>query len=311
MFNLFNFPTIISFLKNQSKIFTTVGNSEVVIHCPYCDDATRKRAFNHGHCYLSAQHPVWHCFRCESSGSLPRLLLDYGFSDDEVFKDLKYYINFKFKTDSYKNIINDKTKKTFNIDIHTKNHMFKDKHLDDFKNIEKYINKRIGSLIDYNQFGMVGGKLEGGKNCIHFINSNGERNVSRYITGNKRYKKYNPDLLNLYFFQKWNFDLYDNIVLAEGPFDIINLYLYTNHKKTFFISMNGKNYFSTLNHLLMTELLLGKYKIIYLFDNDVKNYKYIIKKSKILIDKLNSNIKIDFLLPLIGKDVGDFPATIT
>jgi hypothetical protein len=59
--------------------------------------------------------------------------------------------------------------------------------------------------------------------------------------------------------------------------------------------------------MVLTELLLGKYDINIIFDKDILNYKYILNYIK-KISKSNTDICVKGYLPLIGKDVGEFPA---
>ena len=85
--DLRNLPEVINFLKNSAAVFQDSGN-EYVTHCPYCDDALRPNARSHGHLYISKTSPVFHCFRCETSGHLGTLLRDLGFTDNSVLNEL-------------------------------------------------------------------------------------------------------------------------------------------------------------------------------------------------------------------------------
>ena len=94
MFDIKQFPEIISHLQFYSSVFTDKGN-ELIVFCPYCDDATRKVNPTHGHCYIANNMPVFHCFRCGASGSLVRLLIFTGFENTDIIEYLSKISNYK------------------------------------------------------------------------------------------------------------------------------------------------------------------------------------------------------------------------
>ncbi len=97
------------------------------------------------------------------------------------------------------------------------------------------------------------------------------------------------------------------IVIKEGCFDAINLYLYSNVFKndSFYISVCGKKYISCVEYLLLNHITIGSYTIHLVFDNDCYDYKKYLTLSKKLIEMYNPHIKIKGWLPTIGKDVSE------
>ncbi len=300
MFNINNYPDVTNYLRSVSGIFKKIGSTEYQMYCPYCGDSTRRSNPSHGHLYLAVNSPVFNCFRCDMSGLLVRLLDDVEYENRSIIDEISSFISVNYVKDHSKRIIirndNNIVKKIENI-----NNKFKESSSDEYIKLSNYLVSRIGELIDYNKFGIVFG--EG----ISFINSNSELISTRYITGKKRYKIYD-NTSGLYFFQSWDFERYKSIVLAEGIFDIINLYLYNRlFRGSLFIAINGKKYISTIERLMSTEITIGNYDIHCIFDKDVKSYGYFLNKSRNIIENINNNINLYGYLPMFTNDVGDYP----
>lgn len=298
------YPIILDFFKKRSSYFKISGN-ELIIHCPYCDDGLRKNANHHGHLYISLNNPVFHCFRCEMSGGLNLLLKDLDFYDINIINDLKLKNNFNIiKTNNIFDTINSQR-----IDFYSKNLNYKLGNIAEYEKFEKYIYKRLIKYVDYSFFRITPEKINNNL-CVSFYNYNNKFTTARIINpmNNYRYIK-SKNNNELYFFQKMDFDTYENVVIAEGPFDIISLYLFSffDSKKTFFISMLGKNYIKTIDWLILNHLLIGKFNINLIFDNDNKYMNHILKISKKVVNRLNYKISVRGYAPVLSNDVNEIP----
>jgi hypothetical protein len=309
MFELTKIQQIVDHLHSISKLYKDQAG-EIVIHCPFCDDASRKNALSHGHCYLSKTHPVFHCFRCDSSGTLLRLLIETGFDDSEILSYLNQSLSYKFTKNYYqqskKRVI--KLNQIYN-DIIKQNIEFQLNNEKQFEVYKQYLKSRLGD-VDFSKF-LITPDLFHNKLCCNFINSDNILVVQRIIDNTDQFRYHlNKQSNGLYYFQEKNFEIFNRIVLAEGPFDIIPLYLYNyNFKDCFFMSISGKKYISVLENLLIQDLLIGNFQINLIFDKDV-DYKKYMYRSKSIVTLYNSDIELKGHLPLIKKDTGEFPATI-
>jgi hypothetical protein len=299
---------VVNHLKTISKSFKESG-SEIVIFCPYCDDDKRVNA-KQGHLYIAKNFPVFNCFRCSSSGTLIRFLVETGFKDEETLNYLSQFIKYKFLPDQYYN--KKKVPKLDNLyrDIILKNIDFQQQKPDFFEIYKNYLKERLGD-VDFCEFLITPGFYYNKLTC-DFTNSEHElvtqRLVQKLVLHDKEVRYHLNTNNSLYFFQEKNFEKYNNIVMAEGVFDITSLYLYnSDFKNFFFVSVNGKKYISALEKLLIEDLLLGHFTIHLVFDNDVYNYNMYIQRCKFLAQKFNDKVIVKGWLPLIQKDVGDFP----
>jgi hypothetical protein len=305
MFDVTKIQPIVSHLKNISSYYKE-SSKEVIIFCPYCDDATRPKA-DHGHLYISKSAPIFNCFRCTSSGNLIRLLIDIGFEDQEILTYLSQFIKYKVTKDYYKNKRKITKLKQIQESIILKNLEFETQFPEKFDIYQKYIFNRLG-LVDFSNF-LISPTFYNNKVSCRFTNSDNEDVVLRLIEPYKDFRYHlNQDTSGAYYFQEKNFEKYSKIVLTEGPFDMLNLYLYNaSFKNCFFISLNGKKYISTIENLILGDLLIGNYEINMIFDNDVKNTNTYLYRARILSKQYNQNIIIHGYKPLIGKDTGDYP----
>lgn len=298
------YPSVIQFLKQLCPVFKISGN-EIIIHCPYCDDALRKDAHRHGHMYISLQNPVFHCFRCESSGVLGNLLQDLGFDEQDIIKSLlsKTRFNISKSTNIFKNI------NTKQIDFYTKNLNYRNGNQQDFETFQNYIYTRICKNVDYSFFKLTPERINN-KLCVSMYDYYNNFVTARiiYPTNNYRYIK-NKDSQGIYFFQEFDFDKYINIVLAEGAFDIISLYQFGlfPKNKTFYIAVLGKNYVKNCEWLITNHLLLGEYNLNLIFDNDNRFINNTIKTVNCVKNRLNPNINVYGYRPIYTNDVGELP----
>ncbi len=308
MYDITKIHPIINHLKSISSYYKE-SNKEIVIFCSYCDDATRQNA-KHGHLYISQSSPVFNCFRCNSSGNLVRLLIDTGFNDDEILNHLAQFIKYRTIKDYYKTKKKSTKLKQIQETVISKNLLFEKNNRDKFEMFQNYIFSRLG-LVDYSDFLITPSFFKGKLSCT-FTNSDNEDVVLRLIeqSGEFRYHL-NPETSGKYYFQEKNFDNNSRVVLCEGPFDILNLYLYNSEfRDSYFISLNGKKYTSAIETLILEDFLIGDLEICMVFDNDVINYRTYMYRAKLLAKHYNSNIVIKGWKSLIGKDTADYPAVI-
>lgn len=299
---------IINHLKSISNYYKE-SSKEIVIFCSYCDDATRPKA-NHGHLYISKEYPVFNCFRCSSSGNLIRLLIDTGFQDDETLNYLSQFIKYKVIKDYYKSKKKATKLKQVHDAIILRNLEFEMKFKDKFEIFQNYLYMRLGH-VDFSNFLISPTHFNNKLACV-FTNSDNEDVSLRLIetASDFRYHIMNS-VSGQYYFQEKNFEKYSSVVLTEGPFDMLNLYIYNDlFKNCFFISLNGKKYNSAIESLILEDFLIGELEINMIFDNDVKNYNAYIYRAKRLAMIYNPNVIIKGFLPSIGKDTGDFPSVI-
>lgn len=284
---------ILHFRKISPGMFRNLGK-EIMIHCPFCNDAMRQNSSDHGHLYFSIDFPVFNCFRCNTSGTLIKFLILTDFVDEDVFNYLKQFIHHNFTKDiqirKYDYNLNKIKKKI--IAYLTKFIKDNKKEFNIFKN---YLYERIGEFV-FADF-LVVPKIEENNISCCFYNSEGIMITKRFIKDNKkRYQKKS----GRYFFQNKDFSKYKNIVIAEGPFDIITLYLFNlKFDNSLFFALCGKNYLNFLEESILNDMIIGEYNINLIFDNDY-NYINTYNKCKILTRNLNKDITLNGFVPSIN-----------
>lgn len=315
MFDINKAIPIIQHLKFISPNMFKENSGEIIIHCPFCDDANRPRASNHGHCYLAKNSPVFNCFRCDASGTLIKLLTFTGFDDDESLNYVKSFINYNFSKDYYN--FKKKTKKRSILEVNNivsnYNLQFADKDIKRYNLFKKYLYTRIGE-VDYSKFLLYPNVVDIDNKKYFgcsFCNSNLELTTTRII--NNEFIRYKDNKCQYgYFFQELDFNRYKKICLTEGPFDLINLNLYNdifNENDTFFVAVKGtKKYLSTIEELIHQELLIGEFEINLIFDNDFKYMNSLLRNTKFVTTKYNPKIDIKGWKSIYGiKDCGLYP----
>jgi len=308
MFDIVKIHPIINHLKSISNYYKETSK-EIIIYCAYCDDATRVKA-DHGHLYISQSAPVFNCFRCSSSGNLVRLLIDTGFNDEEILNYLSQFIKYKTTKDYYRTKKKVAKLKQIQENIIKKNLEFESKFPDKFEIYKNYLYSRLG-VVDFSNFLISPTFFNNNLSCM-FTNSDNEDVVLRLINPTSEFKHHlNTESSGRYYFQERNFENISKVVLAEGQFDILNLYLYSSaFKNSYFISLSGKKYSSAIEALILEDFLIGDLEINMIFDSDVKNYNTYIYRARLLAKQYNTNITIKGYLPLVGKDTGYYPAVI-
>ncbi len=299
-------PSIVNFLKNSATVFQDNGN-EYITHCPYCDDALRPNARSHGHLYISKTSPVFHCFRCETSGHLGTLLRDLGFTDEDALKELGMS---KFLNTHEFGAIKKKKDVTAEEFISNRNHRFDVGDQANYIKFRKYIFKRLGNYCDFNKY-LITPEIINRQLCASFYNRDGNFVTARILepTNNYRYIR-NKGVSELYYFQDLDFDQYKNIVVTEGVFDCIKLYRFSDHfpkNETFYVAILGKNYPRTVNWLLTTQIPIGEYNINLVFDNDNRLYKKTMSICRKITGRINKKVAINGYKPVLLNDAGEYP----
>jgi len=315
VFDLNKIQPVLEHLKQISpNMFRVISQGEIIIHCPFCDDALRKKALSHGHLYLSTSIPVFSCFRCNSSGTLLTLLLQTGFDDQDVLKYISSFIKINFTKDYFRTRRKMMHAPRFSylkkeLLKYTSN--FKKNYYNQYVEYDNYIKSRIGPDINPTTF-LISPLIYKNNTTCRFTNYIGENVAIRYFNNvsNRRYVL-NKDTSNLYYFQDINKEI-NNITICEGPFDIINLYLYSDlFKNNVFISINGKNYVNNIERLVIMYYLIDELQINIVFDKDnYQKYKKILYMLEKIIQIYNAKIWINAYKPLVGNDVADFPAVV-
>lgn len=242
-----------------------------------------------------------------------KLLIHTDFDDDETLNYIKSFLKYNFVKDYLKS----KPKVKFDQKLLSDNitNKIKNTSSENLEIFNDYLNDRIGivnytKLLLYPAMIQPNDKINQKVLAVGFNNSNNDFVGARLIKQIKKIRyKTNPN--SLYFFQRFSFENIKNIVLSEGIFDILQVYLYTNHfshKDTFFMSMSGKNYLSVLEKLIIQDLLIGEFHIHFIFDSDNKYFKFTKFKAQRLASLLNPNVKISIWMPSDNlKDLGEYP----
>lgn len=309
MFNIEQYPSVLLHFKSLSKIFKKNSSGWYELFCPYCDDATRKLNPTHGHFNLSPEAPFGHCFRCSIGVSLVKVLLDTGFKDQAIINELSKYGNITYngsKKVNVKNInIADNINKNKLIDETIR---FSQQHYNDYLIYLDYVKQRcfeINPIDFYLTPNYLFNYL-----TVQIRNYSYEIMTNRFINHKDPTKRYFiPSTKPLYYFQNISNILdYNNIVICEGAFDLINLYNYSpyfDNSNTFYIAIGGSNYKAAISSIVSNFLLIGDYNINIVFDSNVDNKEFISNNIKHYIGFLNPSINFNFFIPSMFKDVSD------
>lgn len=308
MFDIMKISPIINHLKKISNYYNDHGK-EIIMYCVYCDDATRPNP-KHGHLYIDKTQPIFHCFRCDTSGTLLRLLIDSGFDDSEILQYLSQFIKYRTIKDYYKTKKKSAKINQIQESILNKNIEFEKQYPSKYEIYNKYLKTRLGN-VDFSKFLISPTYFYEKLSCL-FTNCDNEEVALRLIEPYKdiRYHLF-QETSGRYYFQEKDFDKYRRVVLAEGPFDMLPLYLYSDEfKNCFFIALNGKKYNSAIEWLILEHFLIGFGQFDFIFDNDNSKYNRFLFTARLLTKQYNENIIIKGWKPMIGNDTGDFPGII-
>lgn len=304
MYDLNKYPEILALLKSISFIYKNQANGWIQILCPYCNDANRKGgSINHGHFYISTTFNYCQCFRCEYSNSFTKFLMDANYENTTVIKELSSQSGtYTYSNTKNRNILIPNIREYLSEEY--------EKQLPILKEFLKYIYKRCLNINPLN-FLLCPGKINNNIVCS-FYNYNGMNISSRLIHTVTSIRYIKPNVTDYYFFQDINqITEYNNIVICEGGFDLINLFEYSSffdNKRTFYIAINGRDYTRIIRNLLADYLLIGKYTINIVFDAGILNINKIKNINKFIALRLNPNITFQYFQPRISKDVSEIMA---
>lgn len=285
----------IDFFKNISSGMQYKETSkEISIRCPYCGDS--KKDLTKKRFYISKTQPTFICFNCGRKGNIQRLFNDYGVSitnenKNEYFNnsinintyDAEYYT--RKNNISYSSFNNDMTNEQFEY--------FKKRFIDFSKNDFDFLSEKIIYNIDYIWKNIEHNKIydekwlssqyKDLKNSIGFITYNNNKIAFRNLNKNLDFRYKNFSLTNEDYFSDYfsfytpkyenNFSKPFSIVVAEGSFDILNIYLKNlQDDADFYISSQSNNY-SMIIKFLLTNTNKSWFNIYFYIDTDynVKN----------------------------------------
>ena len=334
---------LIEWIKENTGGLLKENEKEYQVFCPFCDDAYRKPSPRWGHLYISKDKPVFYCHRCNTKGHIIKLLDYLQYPEIDKIKKLYNYISPNY-SDSNRIIIvqddNSKDKLNSNNDYSIQHKIDIDWSL---SFVMEYIGKRIGitdRLIldkhlnlkparvsirkDDNTYETYFGVIIYGQNIIdrsikplqaRLINSK-----YRYIKllNNKRYSY----ILPLSNHKNINIYNIDTLIISEGVFDTVNIYLYLKElnrcSSTLYTTVLGSSYHTKIFEFFV---YYPNIKSIHLFvDRDIDIYqliKAIIRHKKYLIQNDNfyrnifnardfNRVEINIYKNLISKDFGEY-----
>jgi len=245
-------------------------SSEIIIKCPYCGDKTDDlhRLTGHYHMYINAETGQFHCFLCNASGSVNKLVRDFKSSFD-VSDLITLSSIYSFPSD---NIISQSStittpenyKKNYDFENYIKNVLFKFSNMSD-KNITNFLLNRIS--------------ISGHDNLQYL----------KYLTDNKVIFA----LKKIKFTEKY---MYRNVNKS--------IYSIIQNNNTFAIPENP--YFNGIQLYLPIHTNLPKY-INFKIDKDVNTYNYIGNyhnpKQIYIVEGIFDALKLYNILSM-NKDVG-------
>ena len=260
-------------LENISSARPCSGGNEVCMRCNNCDDHST-------HLYIGMNNgiPMYHCKRCPNSGIVTTQFLNsIGIFDSELALEL----NKGYKESKYKPRVNKNNQRIYTI----QNGYISDSKMSELK--LAFINKRLGTQLTYNdiinlkivlnlydllnynnikeytRYPMVMDELNssfigfiaGHNGAINMRNLR-EGKVSKYV--DKRYVNYkifNDNMDDSYYIIPTQVYLNTSkrtlVCLAEGPFDILSVYLnLRNREPGIYYALQNKNYLSLIDQLI-------------------------------------------------------------
>ncbi len=237
---IFN-PKLKEFLEKKTGYAEYNGsNEELIIKCPFpkCE-LDRGESSGHGHLYISTKNPVYNCFKCNSTGSLMKLIKFLGGDcKDYLSQDIlntNYMVHNYKRTKNFgetKHVIKDQIFDNYKLKVHyLRSRLGFDYELDKISglvlNIREFLNDNnivlnpeeyTDSFLEYLQTSFVG-----------FITTRGTKLLCRNINKNDTIEHHKIDLVpdNNYFKDFYGFKVAEpypegnTIVLMEGIFDLL------------------------------------------------------------------------------------------
>lgn len=260
------------------------GGREIRMPCPFCMEDRGKKE---GHLYvkipIDGQVPLYHCFKCTESGLVnSSFLRKLDIYDVDMITEVKDYTNKMSKSLNFRNLDNED--KIFYLSTN----YIADNNLSEIK--LKYINKRLGTNLSYNDLKEnkiilnLGDLLDHNEitnytrdiNIVRQLNDafigfvsadNAFINMRNLTPGkvaqtiDKRYINYN---IFGKFSNKHRYYIIPNeiditrlepvkIHIAEGPFDILSVYYNLNNGNkdhSIYAAIGGKSYFNIVKYFI-------------------------------------------------------------
>ncbi len=303
MFNLNNYEEVLFHIQSRLKRCKKQGSGWYETFCIYCDDAVRKFNPSHGHFHISPSYPFCHCFRCGTRQGLDKFLVDIGFQNQAILQQIKSFSGFTYNQTRLTGISIGESLVETQSKVEGQYSWFIQNNISELNEFFQYVYYRCLD-IDPLKFFLFPYNYKGDLQ-VRFMNYNGELIAGRNIKGKNRYQIIGSK--RYYYFQNiMNIDRYENIVVTEGGFDLINLYsYYYPFKDSFFISIGGNNYKGIIVDLINSFLLIGKYNIRVVFDRGLKFQDRIVSSIINQSNILNPEITFEFFLPIVSKDVSE------
>jgi len=277
-----NLVTIPDELKEELKIKTggllKENEKELQLFCPFCDDAYRKKNPKWGHLYIGKENLLFYCHRCGEKGHLIKLLSYLNINPNRYFSKEQIVLNQTVKKveTGDKNLSSVSLSQIFNF--------YREK--DKFKTEIEYVEQRTG--INPNFFILYGiTVLE--KQKIHFFTkSNKTVNLVLFRNLNPkfklRYKKISKNDFWLKTAARWS--EIEKIIIAEGVFDVINIFRQINFKNSFYVASLGNYYQKTFEKYFFKFPFVKEFH--FFLDNDI-NEKKLFFRLKTIIEKFHQN----------------------
>jgi hypothetical protein len=321
-----NIDLIIDIFKSELS-FCDVHRSKkyLTVRCYECGDSKNP---NHGHLNLDLdpEHLVWHCVRCNASGSFNLdFLKNLGIHNTDLFKlaiSNKSYIKKKLSKNSNTFITKNRSKFKIPLNIDKKKLNYLNERFETSFNIDEIVKYKIitsfNDFLNYNGLNFYGNqeiftKLQ--ETGIGFLSFDRSHLIFRDIsdTWEKRYfnysifKKTKEDSIIYSVANELSiFEEKIDIIVAEGIFDIVavnkfNLFKSDNTKV--FFSSNGSGGTSLIN-ILKYLITLGyiDYRIIVFSDSDIDYNDY--KELKMKNPKYFYNTEFRVFYNKLKKDCG-------
>lgn len=292
-------------LKNIPDAKSASGNKQITIRCRFCGDS--KKDTNARHLYISlgmdGKPPMYHCFKCGTSGILTSKLISQWISTDVDDLDVLSELNDNIKDLDRKLYKSKDIYKKYNL----YNNYISNTKISSYK--LSYINKRLGlslsykeilnskivlnllDLLDYNRISEYTKDIKSIKEIntyfIGFLSMDNssvnlrriakEKVVNPYI--DYRYINYNifnnSDGINYYTIPSiCDITKPINIHIAEGPFDILSVFYNINNGNKYqniYTACKGKDYISAIRTYIKLFGIINSTFHIYI-DNDIDIY---------------------------------------
>lgn len=310
-------------LSNIPSAKSAAGGREVTCRCFYCPDSSNPKS---AHFYISIpqseeEPSMYDCKLCHASGIVTnKTLLEWGIYDNNVAEDLILH-NRKIK-------VNPKNSKYFERRVYNvQNSYIQDSEVSQIK--LKYINERIGTGLSYEDLKRLKIVLnlkdllkssnvttltrdpsivdQLDINFMGFISiDNSYLNMRRICKEGLVYKSIDKRYVNYNIFNDFNTDRFYTVPtsvdmcstdrikihIAEGPFDILSIYLNCRHMEPgIYTSVAGSNYLGVITYFIENYML--PYVEVHLYpDND----KYGSKRNMEWIKRYLEPLKIPMLV---------------